>query len=282
MPRWKELPASLDQRVSQFVVQLRRLKDRSGLSLAALAAKTSYSRSSWERYLNARQLPPRDAVEELARVCGTDPARLLVLHEIAEEAWPSATAKGATAEGTTTQGATAEGATAEGLAAGDAAPGGTGADGGPVPGVGEPAEARRRLWLYVAAVAVLVVALAAGLLAARPWEDDETKDDGPAATGSPSPFVFVQGRSRPCHVEREGGELRAGYSPTRTVLMDLKSSGWEVLEAQCLLKHHGYDPGLIDGSFGVRSKAAAQRFQKAKGLVVDGIVGPDTWGELRK
>ncbi|MBZ4320851.1 helix-turn-helix domain-containing protein [Streptomyces huiliensis] len=258
MPRWKELPASLDQRVSQFVVQLRRLKDRSGLSLAALAAKTSYSRSSWERYLNARQLPPRDAVEELARVCGAEPARLLVLHEIAEEAWPASAAARSAAQATPSEGGT------------DA---------------GELRETRRRLWLYVAAVAVLVVTLAVGLAAAF-WADDEAKDEakgaGPSVSGSPSPFVFVQGRSRPCHVERGDGGLRAGYSPTRSVLMDLKSSGWEVLEAQCLLKHHGFDPGLIDGSFGERSKAAAQAFQKARGLVVDGIVGPDTWKELRR
>ncbi|KAB7852804.1 helix-turn-helix domain-containing protein [Streptomyces mobaraensis NBRC 13819 = DSM 40847] len=265
MPRWKELPASLDQRVSQFVVQLRRLKDRSGLSLAALAAKTSYSRSSWERYLNGRQLPPRGAVEELARVCGADPARLLVLHEIAEEAWPSAASAASASLATS------------------AASGTSPTPASPPDAVGLQ-EARRRLWLYVAAVAVLVVALAAALLAARPWKDDDAqpKADAPSAVGSPSPFVFVQGRSRPCRVERRGGELWAGYSPTRTVLMDLKSSGWEVLEAQCLLKYHGFDPGLTDGSFGPRSKAAAERFQKAKGLVVDGIVGPDTWKELRR
>ncbi|MBC2874766.1 MULTISPECIES: helix-turn-helix domain-containing protein [Streptomyces] len=274
MPRWKELPASLDQRVSQFVVQLRRLKDRSGLSLAALAAKTSYSRSSWERYLNGRQLPPREAVEELARVCGADPARLLVLHEIAEEAWPSAAS--ATSAASVTSVTSVTSATSAGSGTSPAPPA--------LPDAAGLQETKRRLWLYIAAVAVLVVALAAALLAARPWKDDDAhpKADAPSAMDSPSPFVFVQGRSRPCPVERRGGELWAGYSPTRTVLMDLKSSGWEVLEAQCLLKHHGFDPGLTDGSFGPRSKAAAERFQKARGLVVDGIVGPDTWKELRR
>ena len=49
MTRWKELPAGLDDAERQLVAQLRRLKDRAGLSLAALAAKTSYSSSSWER-----------------------------------------------------------------------------------------------------------------------------------------------------------------------------------------------------------------------------------------
>ncbi|GHF47878.1 hypothetical protein GCM10010218_31640 [Streptomyces mashuensis] len=264
MPRWKELPATLDPRVAQLVVQLRRLKDRSGLSLASLAAKTSYSASSWERYLNGRQLPSRDAVEEIARVCGTDATRLLVLHELAEEAWSSSRTEAGTA----------------GLA-------GLPGPAGPPPAGPSPAPPRRRTGLLAGvAAAVLVVALAVGLLIARPWRDDGPKADGAeagaGASASPSLFVFVQGRSRPCDVRRENGELRAGYSPTRTALMDLKSSGWEVLEAQCLLKHHGFDPGLTDGAYGERSKEAARRFQKDRGLVVDGIVGPDTWKELRK
>src|SRR2546430_12777600 len=87
MSRWKGLPEGLDPRVRQLVVQLRRLKDHSGLSLAQIAAKTGYSRSSWERYLGGRQLPPEAAVEELARVAGADPARLLALREVAAAAW---------------------------------------------------------------------------------------------------------------------------------------------------------------------------------------------------
>src|SRR5262249_47638656 len=84
MTRWKELPAGLDDAERQLVAQLRRLKDRAGLSLAALAAKTSYSSSSWERYLNGKKPVPRGAAEELAEVCGTPAERLLVLHEVAE------------------------------------------------------------------------------------------------------------------------------------------------------------------------------------------------------
>ncbi|WP_432264018.1 helix-turn-helix domain-containing protein [Streptomyces griseoflavus] len=98
MPRWKELPDSLDQRVRQLVVQLRRLKDRSGLSLTSLAARTDYSRSSWERCLNGKALPPRHAVEQLARITGTEPTRLLVLYEVAEEAWRRRTAPAADTE----------------------------------------------------------------------------------------------------------------------------------------------------------------------------------------
>lgn len=279
MSRWKELPASLDQRVRQLVVQLRRLKDRSGLSLAALAAKTSYSSSSWERYLNGKQLPPRDAVEELARVCGADTTRLLVLHEVAVEAWTDEAAETEVVEEAAGATGTA-GSPAEGLLA----------PGGPTtPPAGDgarPGPRRTTTVVLAAAVVALAVALAAVLLVTRPWQGDSTPaDHAHAATGggdTQAAFVFVQGRSRPCDVQRHDGDLRAGYSATRTTLMDLKSTGWEVLEAQCLLRHHGFDPGIADGSYGERSKNAAKAFQKARGLVVDGVVGPDTWQELRR
>ncbi|UNO40316.1 helix-turn-helix domain-containing protein [Streptomyces sp. MST-110588] len=316
MSRWRELPASLDQRVRQLVGQLRRLKDHSGLSLASLAAKTTYSRSSWERYLNGKQLPPRDAVEQLARVCGTEPTRLLVLHELAAEAWPDATVENGGADEAVETLEAPEAGRSGGSGESDSSvgPGGSGGsgelckpDGSGVPDAvgasGEAGEGRagrrfRRSQVLVAVVAVALAALAAWLLTARPWQDDSRPGGPGVAQGqeqhqgqgqgrggeqhSLPPFVFVQGRSHPCDVERKGSELRAGYSPTRETLMDLKSSGWEVLEAQCLLRHHGYDPGVTDGSYGPRTKSAAKRFQKARDLVVDGIVGPDTWEELRR
>ncbi|WP_143664588.1 helix-turn-helix transcriptional regulator, partial [Streptomyces sp. NRRL B-24572] len=43
---------------------MRAVKERSGLSYGRLAAKTHYSRSSWERFLNGKQLPSRVAVEQ--------------------------------------------------------------------------------------------------------------------------------------------------------------------------------------------------------------------------
>lgn len=36
----------------------------------------------------------------------------------------------------------------------------------------------------------------------------------------------------------------------------------------------------IDGDFGATTDAAAKAFQNAMGLIVDGIVGPQTWSEL--
>ncbi|WP_406007448.1 XRE family transcriptional regulator [Streptomyces sp. NBC_00637] len=68
----------------RLAAALRESRRRTGLSLAALAAKTAYSKSSWERYLNGRTLPPRPAVEELCRLAGEPDGRCLALWEIAK------------------------------------------------------------------------------------------------------------------------------------------------------------------------------------------------------
>ncbi|MFF4112274.1 helix-turn-helix domain-containing protein [Streptomyces sp. NPDC001714] len=87
MPRWKALPDELDPQVKEFATQLRRLVDRSGLSVAALSDRTGYARTSWERYLNGRLLAPKGAVVALAEVTDTDPVHLTTMWELAERAW---------------------------------------------------------------------------------------------------------------------------------------------------------------------------------------------------
>lgn len=72
---------------ARLAAALRELRTRTGLSLAALAAKTAFSKSSWERYLNGRTLPPRAAVQELCRLAGEPDGRCLALWEIAESEW---------------------------------------------------------------------------------------------------------------------------------------------------------------------------------------------------
>ncbi|WP_240138755.1 helix-turn-helix domain-containing protein [Streptomyces sp. MUM 178J] len=90
MPRWRELPGDLDPQVREFVGQLRRLVDRSGLSVAAVADRTGYSRTSWEKYLDGRQLAPRGAALALAEATGAEPAHLVTMWEFAERAWSRA------------------------------------------------------------------------------------------------------------------------------------------------------------------------------------------------
>lgn len=95
--------------MSQLAAALRELRATTGLSMAGLAAKTTYSKSSWERYLNGRTLPPREAVEELCRLAGEPVGRCLALWEIAES---EASGRGASAPTTTAPAAPAPAAPA--------------------------------------------------------------------------------------------------------------------------------------------------------------------------
>ncbi|MGW4195457.1 DUF2690 domain-containing protein [Streptomyces sp. NPDC005004] len=90
MPRWKPLPDELDPQIREFTGQLRRIVDQGGLSVAALADRTGYSRTSWERYLGGRLLAPLGAVVALAEATGTSPVHLTTMWELAERAWSRA------------------------------------------------------------------------------------------------------------------------------------------------------------------------------------------------
>jgi peptidoglycan hydrolase-like protein with peptidoglycan-binding domain len=58
------------------------------------------------------------------------------------------------------------------------------------------------------------------------------------------------------------------------------SSGPLVKQLQERLKEKGFNPGTIDGVFGLGTKSAVRAFQKANGLESDGVVGPATWKAL--
>lgn len=54
------------------------------------------------------------------------------------------------------------------------------------------------------------------------------------------------------------------------------STGPEVRQLQERLKALGFNPGMIDGMFGMATEAAVIAFQKSQGLLADGIAGPRT------
>jgi len=60
-------------------------------------------------------------------------------------------------------------------------------------------------------------------------------------------------------------------------------TGNRVLQVQCMLVNRGYGVGSsgVDGQFGTDTEAGVKAFQTAKGLEVDGQVGPQTWAALR-
>ncbi|MGY0486420.1 helix-turn-helix domain-containing protein [Streptomyces sp. WG-D5] len=241
MSRWKELPGSLDPRRRRLAIQLRRAKDHSGLTLRVVATRTGYSRSSWDRYLNGRALPPRSAVAAFAEVCGGDAERLLALHEVA-------------------------------------------ADPGVAPGESDGDGASRgRLAAVLCTVAAVAVFAALALAIARPWDSGPGPGARTQQAARNGAFVFEAGVDHPCKVRRaDDGRLYAGYSRTRTGLIGSQSAQWRVVEAQCLLREHGFPPGIADGFFGPHTERAVKRIQKQSGLAQDGVVGEDTWRVLRR
>ncbi|MFI9170453.1 peptidoglycan-binding protein [Streptomyces lincolnensis] len=264
MSRWNELPAELHPHVHQLIVRLRRLKDGSELSTRQLAARTGYSAKSWQRYLNGRSLPPREAVEAMARIGGEDPTRLLALHEIAVQRW----AEGRTGR-TVTAGAPED-------------PSATPAD--------APAKPRphgRHLRVAVAAgVVVTVLSVSVALvLAVRLTEARAqlARERGGAAATAPAtwsesmvPVLYT------CRLKQRDGRWYAGLSRTTDVLLSNTQVGLEVAEAQCLLRRAGMEPGDIDGSFGPKTRRAVERMQKQNGLIVNGVIDPPTWQALRE
>lgn len=58
------------------------------------------------------------------------------------------------------------------------------------------------------------------------------------------------------------------------------ATGPEVARLQAQLTRLGLYHGPIDGSFGGGTEAAVRAFQRARGLEIDGVVGPSTWAAL--
>lgn len=58
-------------------------------------------------------------------------------------------------------------------------------------------------------------------------------------------------------------------------------SSYEVELLQENLKLLNYAPGVLDGSFGELTNLSVERFQSENRLIVDGIVGDETWNALK-
>jgi transcriptional regulator with XRE-family HTH domain len=286
MARWRELPAGLDPAVARLVVRLRELKDLSGRTLQKLAADTGYSVSSWERYLSGRALPPREAVEALARTAGADAVRLLVLYDAAAEAQrrgkqtpaPSAAEPDpASANANVDVDVPEKQAAAqplpdepEPLPAESASP-------APLP-AREPGGAggRGSLWrTALAAVAGAAVGVVVTLLVVSPGRTSTSATAAQLQSEAAKPVVYT------CTYSRKGGLWYAGNSTTTSQRLVVDMSGPDVAELQCLLQRAGITPGGIDGNFGPLTEAAVIQAQKTYHLDVDGQVGPHTWAALR-
>ncbi len=134
----------------------------------------------------------------------------------------------------------------------------------------------RRFPIVRLALAVLVVgAVAAGLIAGRePSEPTIVNlDSAPAAPAAVD--AAVPATKRP-----------ATPAPSPTVVLPARGRLWTgdkgaaVTRLQQVLVAAGQDPGKADGVFGRQTRLAVIAFQKAQGLVGDGIVGKKTAAAL--
>ncbi len=59
-------------------------------------------------------------------------------------------------------------------------------------------------------------------------------------------------------------------------------SGTDVMEIQAMLRKLGYDPGVIDGIFGLQTQRAVKQFQRDFGLMPDGVIGLNTYRVMER
>lgn len=65
------------------------------------------------------------------------------------------------------------------------------------------------------------------------------------------------------------------------VLLKQGMDGEDIIRLQTELEKHGYYQGIIDGKFGDKTLQAVIYFQQDCGLLVDGIVGAQTWSAIK-
>ena len=117
--------------------------------------------------------------------------------------------------------------------------------------------------------------------------------DAPALKGQPSEGMLkyddaeqVVGSVPPLEPKVDWAGIMAAIAAQRAQVVRKPlirgSRGPAVKTVQSRLGALGYECGPADGIFGRKTRWAVRRFQKARGLKVDGIVGTGTWDALMK
>lgn len=96
---------------------------------------------------------------------------------------------------------------------------------------------------------------------------------------------YILGAGRPAYESETVSSSSTSTKEEKTVTVTLTeisngSTGEQVKTAQRLLNALGYSCGTVDGIFGAKTVSAVKKFQTAKKLTADGIIGTNTWNKL--
>jgi hypothetical protein len=80
--------------------------------------------------------------------------------------------------------------------------------------------------------------------------------------------------------ENRSGEMASAGLLARGAGYGTEAGSNAVRDLQLRLRRLGDRPGPIDGLYGPMTEAAVERFQRSRGLAIDGVVGPQTKGRL--
>jgi hypothetical protein len=128
-----------------------------------------------------------------------------------------------------------------------------------------------RLWLALAAVVALVLI---GLYVGGVFDGSKhPAASTPPTSAAQTPTTGSQTKTTP-------KVKKSSHVVLPTVALKPGDTGLQVKRLQRSLAAVGYSPGVADGRFGPATKRALERFQKAKKLTVDGILGPKTLAAL--
>lgn len=94
---------------------------------------------------------------------------------------------------------------------------------------------------------------------------------------------LIRGFARPNYDANTKPTTKGGNTVTITLsVLQKGSKGEEVKTLQILLNGFGYNCGKVDGDFGNGTLTAVKKYQTAKKLTADGVVGANTWNSLLK
>lgn len=84
-------------------------------------------------------------------------------------------------------------------------------------------------------------------------------------------------------IQTENPQIQAQNPPAQIQIQKILAKGdrgSQVKSLQLHLQTMGFNPGPIDGVFGLKTIGAVKEFQQAKGIISDGVVDQKTWEAL--